>query len=170
MREDYIAHLVPLRKLVPGLTEQAYRLGLLGRDQAEDAIKEPARIFGYGYSTDCNREMLDELTKEGRFIEPSHVQIVCEELWTEYGQRLVDTDEKDKKSGLLAITIDQFNKLNGAGGILRMYFSECLEAFNPMEQLEALDILEPLITGSRTRNILERGKGLCSQRLFEAVR
>lgn len=154
MREDYVAQLAPLRRLVPDLNEQAYRIDLLRRDQAIEAIRQPARIFGYDYSPACCDKLLAELTKEGRFIEPAHIQIVCEKIWLEFGSELSSAGQSAGPAS--AVSVEQFDTLKGAGGILRNYFCERLAALEPLVQLEALDILQPLITGSRTRNIVEQ--------------
>jgi hypothetical protein len=88
MRSEYIAQLDPIRSFAPELDVEPFRLELLDREGARQAIQSPAREYGFGYTDDCYKAISFELTKEERFVEPAHVQIVCEKLWAEQGKAL----------------------------------------------------------------------------------
>ena len=60
--------------------------------------------------------------------------------------------------GIARIPVEVFDSLGGAAGILRLFFEEFLEGLALPEQLETLELLEPLITPSGTRNIVERSQ------------
>ncbi len=152
MRDEYIAQLDPLRRFVWDLDNNAYHLSLLSRAQAEEAIKKPAEEFGYGYAGDCYSQLIAQLMKEDRFVEPAHLQLVCEKLWSERGRELAKA--ADDTSG--QIELQTFQHLGEVPGILRSFFNDYLERLNVAEQLETLEMLEALVTTSRTRNIVER--------------
>ncbi len=152
MRDEYIGQLGPLREVVPTLDHHTYRLELLPVDEARKAIEEPARIYGYAYSEDAYSEILSGLVKEERFVEPAHIQVVCDKLWREFGHRLVNAGER--RAG--AITLEDVRALRGTGGILKTFFDEFLATLDSKDCMECLDILSSLLTGSRTRNIVEK--------------
>ena len=49
MRDEYIAHLDPVRRFVRELDAATYHLTFLEKEEAHDSIREPARLFGYDY-------------------------------------------------------------------------------------------------------------------------
>jgi hypothetical protein len=154
MRDEYIAQLDPLRRFVWDLDNHAYHLSLLSRAQAEEAIKKPADEFGYCYADDCYSQLIDQLTKEDRFVEPAHLQLVCEKLWSERGRLLAQQPYHNAGDG--QIELQTFQELGEARGILRGFFRDYLEHLNTAERLETLEMLEMLVTASGTRNIIER--------------
>lgn len=158
LRDEYIAHLDQLRPVVGSLDDVSFHLNLLERRQAEAAISEPAKRFGYGYSPECYEEIIRQLTKEDRFVEPAHLQLVCLRLWNEEGARLSHAGANgDTGGGLGEIPLQTFHDLGGTEGILKAFFRDFLEGLTEKERPEALEMLEPLVTASGTRNIVERG-------------
>lgn len=155
MRDEYIAQLDPIREFVADLDANSYHLNLLTREAAEAAVREPAERFGYGYSENCFRQIINQLTKEDRFIEPTHLQIVCDKLWSHAGVRLSQAHATDE-SELPLIRSEQLKELNGAAGILRSFFREFLEGLAPELRGEVLEMLELLVTTNGTRNMVER--------------
>jgi hypothetical protein len=155
MRDEYLAQLDPLRAFVPDLDANAYHLGLLSTEAAREAIRKPALQFGYDYSDECFSQLVSQLTKEDRFIEPTHLQIVCEKLWVRRGRELADLPaDADAKPPIEAgVLMD----LNGAAGILRSFFREFLDELQPEMRMEVLEMLEQLVTSSGSRNIVELG-------------
>ena len=157
MRSEYIAQLDPIRQFVWDLNDSSYHLDLLGKDSAKTAIQEPAKYYGYTYADDCYNTIIAELTKEDRYVEPAHLQIVCEKLWNESGQELAAGDGNNSISNNLPeINLHTFEDLGGTKGILKSFFYDFLDKLRQDERLETLEMLEPLITGSGTRNIMER--------------
>jgi hypothetical protein len=155
MRDEYIAQLDPLRRFVPDLDTARYHLALLGREAAQAAVREPAQRFGYQYSEECFAKIIDQLTKEDRYIEPTHLQIVCEKLWLYKGREL-SAQSQDGGDQLPRIEAQELESLNGAAGILRTFFREFLDELKPEMRVEVLDMLELLVTSHGTRNIVEQ--------------
>jgi len=91
MREDYMAELDPFLDLIPTGLAFRFRLEPLERDQAIEAVRGPA---GKYFPNDAAELLVDNLRKlraqtptgeekweEGRFVEPVHLQVVCQRLW-----------------------------------------------------------------------------------------
>jgi len=140
MRDEFIAHLDPIRKFAWNLDEASFHLDFIARKEAATVIQEPARYYGYSYSPECSDRIVDDLTREGRVVEPAHIQIICTKLWS------VKQPE---------ISLQLYQELGGTRGILDTYFDEFLDRFGPAEALTIVELLEPLITSSGTRNIVE---------------
>jgi hypothetical protein len=155
MRDEYIAHLDQIRPLVGSFDDVSFHLNLLEREQAKVAIGEPARRFGYSYTQECYEEIVKQLTKEDRFVEPAHLQLVCERLWNVQGAELSRAGAESDGS-LSEIPLETFRELGGTEGILKSFFRDFLESLDENERPEALEMLEPLVTASGTRNIVER--------------
>ena len=161
MRSEYIAQLDPVREFAPEIDVSSFRLALLDPQGAQLAIRAPAREYGFDYTAECYREIVTELTKEDRFVEPAHVQIICEKLWTEQG-RLLSEETIASGAGkgqqqIPEIGVEVYrDQLRGAKGIMTAFLRDFLDALDEAERLETLELLEPLITGSGTRNIVER--------------
>ena len=151
MRDEYIAQLDPLRRFVRDLDASAFHLSFLEKDAARAAIQAPANLFGYDYSEDCYRNIFDALVREDRFVEPAPLQIVCERLWLDQGKSLSLVSGNEKR----IVEFSSFPK-GGTRAILDAFFDETLGSLkSPADQLETLEMLEPLVTSSRTRNIVE---------------
>ncbi len=157
LRDDYIAKLDPLRRFVPELDRSAYHLEMLGRQEAALAIREPADQYGYRYSNELFQRIIEELTREGRYIEPAHLQMVCDKLWRESGRELSRRAYTDgSNAGEMSVTV--LNDLQGTQGIFDSVLTDFLNAnlASDAQRNEAIELLEPLITCSYTRNIVER--------------
>jgi hypothetical protein len=159
MRDEYIAQMEPIRRFISGADLNFYHLNLLNKADAKKAIREPAREFGYTYEDSCFDLLTAELTKEDRFVEPAHLQLVCEKLWNERGRELAGLGAIDT-GGLRerAIELQVFKDLGGTGGILKSFLNDFLEDLTEHERQETLEMLELLVTPSGTRNILERDR------------
>jgi hypothetical protein len=146
MRDEYIAQLDPVRRFVPDLDACAFHLSFLEKKEAQAAIVEPARRFAVSIDGQSLRNIAAELTREDRYVEPAQLQIVCEKLWDEYAaaagsDRVIQVERGKTRS------------------ILGSFFKEFLDSIAPPgsdDRLESLEILDPLVTAGRTRNIVER--------------
>jgi WD40 repeat protein len=100
MREDYVAELEPFLELIPTGLAYRYRLEPLERNQAIEAVRGPA---GEYFREDAAELLVDNLRKlraqtprgeekweEGRFVEPVHLQVVCQRLW----DKIVKVEER----------------------------------------------------------------------------
>lgn len=160
MRSEYISRLDPVVRFATDLTSSSYHLDLLEKDAAQRAIKEPAKYFNILYKDDCYQQLIDDLVKEERFVEPAHLQIVCDRLWSTQGCSTGEAAELDAGSPD-AIELETYQRLGGVEGILRSLMDECLndiERRSPELLIEALEVLEPLITSGGTRNIVEKDR------------
>jgi hypothetical protein len=140
------------------IDRSAYQLELLTRLSARQAIEEPAVLYGYTYEEECFNQILADLLKEERYIEPAHLSLVCEKLWLESGRDLVRQHAAAAAGELPTVPLATYaERLHGAKGILRDFLQDFLVALaDDDERREALELIEPLITGSGTRNIVER--------------
>lgn len=160
MRDEYIAQMDPIRRFAPELHDSTYHLKLLAKKQAEEAIQEPAQIFGYTYQDECFKRIIEQLTKEDKFVEPAHLQLVCDKLWNEKGRELAGIQGKQTGDGPTSLLIQEevFESLGETKGILKSFFTDFLEGLDRESGLEILEMLEPLVTASGTRNIVERDR------------
>jgi len=161
MRSEYTAQLGPVRRFTPEIDQSVYHLQILTKDQALDAIQEPAAKFGFTYEKQCYQRIIDDLLKEERFVEPAHLSLVCEKLWDAKGReiRIKDPGAASRERDTLPpIKLASYETdLEGARGILRAFLRDFLKELSTVdERAEALELMEPLITGSGTRNIVER--------------
>jgi len=158
MRDEYIAQLEPMRQFA-ALEDSSYHLNLLDKEEAQAAIAEPAKIFGYTYQADCFRLIVKQLTKEDRFVEPAHLQLVCDKLWNEKGRELARIGRDQVSNGAIPVIEEAvFTELGETKGILKSFFTDFLDEIDSESRQEILDILEPLVTTSGTRNIIERDR------------
>ena len=95
MREEHIAGLDPYLDHLPTRLAARYRLDLLNREAARQAIAGPAERIGVSYHPDTLDRLVNELTAvrepgvevyHTAYVEPLHLQVVCDRLW----QRLPD--------------------------------------------------------------------------------
>ena len=98
------------------------------------AIRRPAVLYGYDYSTDCFEEIVRDLTKEERFVEPAHLQIVCDRLWDDYGRRLQASADPNDGEPLAVVEVANLRSLNGVGGILRSFLAEFVDDLEATHQ------------------------------------
>ncbi len=152
MRDEYVGQLASVPPLAPARDTSQYRLDFLTVSDARRAIQLPAQAFGYDYEPQIYDEIIGALKKENRFVEPAHIQIVCEKIWRLFG--------KDLKRGgnveVPKVSFDDFmEQTGGTVSIQRDYFKEILYDFDKSDQLEILDMLSDLLTQSSKRNVVE---------------
>jgi hypothetical protein len=100
MREDFLAGLDPYLLPVPGRLQTRFRLDLLERPAAREAIQEPSGIRDVQFRDDAADELLGELSKvrvqlldgtsewkDGPYVEPIFLQVACQRLWELKGSR-----------------------------------------------------------------------------------
>ena len=142
MREEWVARLGPIRDFAPNLALNAYYLDFLSRDDAREAVSEPAKIFGGSFEGTCVEQILDDLELEARFVQPAQLQIVCSKLW-----HVFETE------GLARIDREVLKTLNGARGILHSFLEDVLAEL-PGHVGERLETLEgPPTAGAPTSSL-----------------
>ncbi len=110
LREDYLAALSPYRDLVPTRLANAYRIDLLGREAALEAIARPARDGGRQFPAAAL--LVDDLRtvrvqqpdgsfapEKGPYVEPMHLQVVCRRLWQAMPDDDLSIDAEDLELG-----------------------------------------------------------------------
>lgn len=162
MRSEWISRLDNIARFAPDIVSNAYHLDLLVKETARQAIQEPARQFGFGYENSLYDKIIDDLCKEMRFVEPTHLQIVCEKLWDARGRQLASELLQKANIGDLPheaeyalVELEVYQNLDGAAGILKAFLLDYLESLDTEAKLMAIEMLEPLITISGTRNIVD---------------
>lgn len=137
------------------IDQYTYHLELLHVEEAAKAIKHPAKEFGYGYAPECYEQIIRDLKKEDRYVEPTHLQVVCERLWSAKGEELAHAVESEPVGALPLVPLDVYVKENGVRGIMSAFLWGYLNGLDERRRLETVEIFEQLITPSGTRNIVE---------------
>jgi WD40 repeat protein len=109
MREDYVAELQPFLGLIPTGLAFRYRMDLLERERALGPVALPAgasmdpatapRLVEGLLTIQLRTPEGKEVTREGRFVEPVQLQVVCLRLWDKIvdGQkRSIHPDDVDQ--------------------------------------------------------------------------
>lgn len=94
MREDFIAEVDPLVWQLPNGIAVRYRLELLRREAAIEAVTGPPRMAGVTVERTAAEKLVDQLLEvnvespggrprrvRGEYVEPVQLQIVCQRLW-----------------------------------------------------------------------------------------
>jgi WD40 repeat protein len=94
MREEYVAAVLPYARSIPTRLATTFRLDLLSRQAAIEAICEPARQAGIEFESAAAEELQRFLSlvrvqqpdgttieETGEFAEPVQLQVVCRRLW-----------------------------------------------------------------------------------------
>lgn len=169
LREDYLAPLDPYARRVPTHLRNRFRIDLLDRAAAREAIVRPARIAGRSFT--AAEELVDDLAKTkirqadgslverpGHHVEPVQLQVVCRRLW----DALPDDD----------VTIDGQNlqRFGNVTEALADYYSDSVARVAEGSEARARAIREwfgnRLVTAGGLRGQVLRGDG---QGLGESV-
>jgi WD40 repeat protein len=132
MREDYLAALEPYLPAIPTRLSATFRLDFLGRDAARDAIVEPASEFGVTFEENAVDSLIGDLAqiqvtdpldgklhwKDGPYVEPLHLQVVCESLWRARDAR----DRRITARDLERLTKEMGHGLHGVTAALAHYY------------------------------------------------
>ena len=129
LREEYIAGLDPFLRAIPTRLNTTFRLELLGKAAAREAIKKPARDAGIPFSDGVAMKLVDDLSKVlvqqpdgelktelGLYIEPVQLQVVCRRLW----EKLPDGAKRIEEADVEAV--------GDVGDALAGYYAERVEA------------------------------------------
>ncbi len=129
IREDFLSALDPYRDRVPTQLNNRFRLNFLSLDAASEAIAKPAAAAGRPFTPPALDKLIKELatipvqlvdgTTEfviGDTIEPVHLQLACDELWSElppdsHGIELADVE----KAGDVSIALARYFDWSVAG-------------------------------------------------------
>ncbi|HLK62210.1 MAG TPA: WD40 repeat domain-containing protein [Bryobacteraceae bacterium] len=81
MREDYLGGLDPFLRLMPTRFAARYRLDLLDREKAIEAIRAPAQAKNVNFAKAAAESLADDLRRDSPYVEPVQLQVVCMRLW-----------------------------------------------------------------------------------------
>ena len=94
MREDYVASLEPYLDTIPSRLGTRFRLDLLGKEAASQAIQSPVREIDVEFTDTAAQILVDDLrrvriqrpdgsfeTQYGLYVEPLQLQVICYRLW-----------------------------------------------------------------------------------------
>lgn len=131
IREDFLGVLEPFLPMLPSGLTATYHLDLLRVDGAATAIRAPAAEVGVTFADGVVDHLVNDLRqirvqnqqgesqlKAGPYVEPVHLQVVCQSLWNAKG------DAKE-------ISFDHLKQLGRATGsgvddVLAGYYSMCV--------------------------------------------
>jgi hypothetical protein len=158
MRDEYLARILDHIRAFAGVSgEPGFHLYLLKEEQAGEAISKPAQAYGYDYDGKTYEGIVKGLLREGRYVEPTALQIVCERLWKVKGEALATGSQDAESRTIPSATLED---LEGVKGILASFFTDFVrdQLQDDRERFEAFEMLELLVTVNRTRNIMERNQ------------
>ncbi|MBL8230212.1 MAG: hypothetical protein JNL98_17110 [Bryobacterales bacterium] len=171
LREDYLAPLDPYARMVPTHLNNRYRLDLLRKDRAQEAIEKtaaaasPARTF----HAEAIRSLTESLssvniaqpdgnfsTEPGEYVEPLQLQLVCFDLW----ERLPEVETE--------ISAEAVRNLGDVAKALQNFYDRTVETVGQSGRAQFLIrnwINEKLITNGRRDQVQyaetgERSEGL----------
>ena len=123
MREDYIAAIDPYLRPIPTRLSNRFRLDLLGRAGAMEAIQKPAEDVGVTFEEAAAEKLVRDLCTinvqqpdgtlepvEGIYVEPVQLQVVCSKLW------------QDLPSDDFNISLDDVERLGKTDAALSDYY------------------------------------------------
>jgi len=137
IREDYLGELYELHDELPNVMENLYRLRKLDKQQAEQAIVQPAANFGLQIERKLVDQLVEDLAREG--VEPVELQVVCDRLY------------EQKSAGSDTITQRDYQKLGGAPKILGEYLDYALSQLPILERRVARAILKQMAVSSELK-------------------
>src|SRR5690242_2690633 len=164
MREEYVAQLDPFAYGLPGKLRARFRLEPLRRDAALLAVTQPIKNTGVCFAPGVAEELVDNLTKihvedvfhkpittKGEYVEPVHLQVVCQRLWNKaiISQKLTQ------------ITHDQLEDVDAA---LKDFYEDAVRDTAKQTGIKEETIRDwcenKLITTSGTRSIIHQESNL----------
>jgi flagellar biosynthesis GTPase FlhF len=105
LREDYLAPLDPYAELVPTHLKNLFRLDLLTRDAASEAISRSVEEVGRHFAPDAVEKLVNDLatmqvqrpdgtfqSQTGPFVEPLYLQVACRGLWEQMPEEKLTID------------------------------------------------------------------------------
>jgi HEAT repeat protein/predicted transcriptional regulator len=143
VRQDYFAHLLKIADMgLRDLHRYAYLLEGLTESSARDAIVKPAELFEVSYDEQLLDTLIGDLAEAER-IWPAQMQILCSTLYESAGGRGS------------TVTLELYEELGGAEGILAQYLEDVLETkFPASERDAALQVLRALVTSEGTKEAM----------------
>jgi uncharacterized Tic20 family protein len=183
MREDFIAELDPYVQILPEKLQTRYRLLRLNEEAARIAIEKPlekvnlSKSIKYVFDLEATDKIVENLRtinvmEAGNerqivvpYIEPVHLQVICQSLW----RKLESSFAKRIKAGAreVRVTINDVVEFGNLGEALREFYDDSIQiGINAIDQdkrqatTERIELKlrkwfdEALITSEGTRSII----------------
>lgn len=158
LRDEFYAKLDHPARFIGEIDRpNSFHLNLLSSDDCFDVIQMPAEGFNYEITTDLADLIVKDLSQADGYVDPGHIQIVCDYLWRTY---------VDGKPEHIVLDRHFFETVKGetVRGILKKHFSGFLAGFKEDDQkYDVLRILKSLFiyneytkTGTRKPQAKER--------------
>lgn len=141
LREDFLAEMAEFEAFLPSVLDNRYRLNLLTKEQAREAIVGPAKLFGIEFEETLVESLLQELFLEG--IDPPQLQIVLDRLY----------HSRDPQSQRISQKI--FEGLGGVKDILIGYLQSTLNEDLKEHRDLARSMLKTMVTERGTKAVVE---------------
>ncbi len=148
MREDILAEMSQLKPVVPEIFHHEYRPRPPDADQAAQAITGPAWRVGCRFEDGLVERLLEDLSDQ-EFVDPPHLQIVCDTLY----------DQRNTKN---LIKESAYVQLGGASQILADYLVRVLRRFSAADLAAVQQVLLALISADE-RLVVVREAELASR-------
>ena len=120
MREDHIAALDDYLHLLPTQLKTRYRLGLLERPQAREAIEQQAGKEGVKYAMGAADMLIDDLCqvrwqtqeggaelRKGHVVEPVQLQVVSRRLWEHRFPQTIEPPATISEDDVRLVSVDR---------------------------------------------------------------
>jgi hypothetical protein len=160
LREDYLAALDPYAYQMPTQLKNRFRLDLLGREAAEEAMVGTAAEGGRSFAADAVKQLAQDLATmqvqqpDGRFekqvgphVEPLHLQVACRGLW----ERMPADDP--------SIDLADIANFGSVDRALANYYEDVVGESPPDERAARAWVGDELITPTGIRSQVLRGVG-----------
>jgi hypothetical protein len=161
MREDYVAQLDPFTPLLPRDLRTRLRLDRLGPADAIAAVVNPTHMTKRTYAPGVAEKLVADLLRfradtglgetveiEGEYVEPVHLQVVCQSLWEELPPDVTE------------ITEGHLRAFGDVDEVLRRFYDDAVESAAARARMREARLrarLENLfITAVGTRNTVYR--------------
>lgn len=145
LREDWLASVNEIRERIPEVFYIDQRLLPLTREQAHQAITEPAKKLGVTYDQQLVNQLLQDLTDEtdeatNSSVNTPQLQLVCDAVY-----------EHARVNNRKHITLADYESIGGAQGILDRYIEAALREYRGDERELAKNMLIALVTSHETK-------------------
>lgn len=163
LREDYVALLDPYAPLMPKHLRTRFRLERMRPEAALAAVRNPLQGTGRQFAPGVAAQLVEDLRKvrvqsasgetmtvTGEFIEPVHLQVVCQNLW------------EDLPAGVTTITQEHLKTYGNVTQALSRFYeravSQVVQATKIKEAVLRDWFARTLITPAGTRGTVYRGQ------------
>lgn len=152
IRQEFFGELDKLRDLFPTILSSSFALLPLTQEGAREALIGPLDSLGVPYESALIGQLVQDLWADG--VEPASLQIVGHHLY------LYCYEQRGEP-----LSIQAYQELGGAGGILARYLETFLNPFSEEIQGQLLRVLSHFVTDQGTRQPSSAEEIVAAERL-----